>query len=252
MDRPGVWEAPCAERDRELAEALARREEDAAVRLREACAGRLYDFALMWTGEPSHAERVVHDCLVDAVRRAARARDRRRLTAWLYASARRALRDRHVRNPLDLPGGDALALSEREVLLLTVRHALTAQDLAVVLETSPRRAGRKIRKITRRARAELADGLRATPTPTPPLPAGLDARITHTLTDAVLAPYRDEITGRSGNLTDDGTPHQPDAPPPLLRRTLHTLLSSSRRAALLGLCMAGAATMTALLAPALL
>ncbi|MCP2337675.1 RNA polymerase sigma factor [Actinomadura rupiterrae] len=158
-----LWPAPDVSRDREILLDLASREAGAEARLYDAYAARLHDYAASVLREGPAAD-VVHDVLVDAARRAARVRDRERLGAWLYGATRARLRRRtfprphwdwtpaagesrpavpfEVRAALDHLM-DATGPTERELLLLTGRHGLTADDLEAVL-------GRPARQLRRR------------------------------------------------------------------------------------------------------
>ncbi|MEV5570791.1 hypothetical protein AB0L06_12120 [Spirillospora sp. NPDC052269] len=158
-----LWPAPDPARDREILLALASHEAGAEGRLYDAYAARLHDYAASVLREGPAAD-IVHDVLVDAARRAARARDRERLGAWLYAATRARIRRRtfprphwdwsaahgdprpavsaQVRDTLD----HLMAVTgptERELLLLTGRHGLTTDDLEGVL-------GRPARGLRRR------------------------------------------------------------------------------------------------------
>ncbi|GAA2109062.1 hypothetical protein GCM10009780_63310 [Actinomadura alba] len=63
--------------------------EDTLIALYDTYAERLYDYCVSLICDSKVAADTVHDCLIDACRRAPRLRDRMRLGAWLYGAARR-------------------------------------------------------------------------------------------------------------------------------------------------------------------
>lgn len=164
---------------------------DALAMLYDAYAERLFDYAAAMTGDVRAADDVVHDALVDAWRRAPRIRDHANLRIWLYGAVRRRclqrglareLRwepDRPFRypSPRRIRRADArpsavlpptselrallesavnrLGPSERELLLLTVRHGLHPTELGLLWGLS----GRRVSALAGEARADLETSL---------------------------------------------------------------------------------------------
>lgn len=257
--------------DHRLVRELNEGEDGALGRLYDRYAERLYDYTLSIVQDPPGAADIVHDTFIDAFRRAPRMRDREHLRPWLYAAVRRRclLRahgdtliwdwDAETGTPLDpytgLPYDQLhdlveavlarLDFADQEALLLSLRHGLTARDVAATLGTGRRRAGRRvaaarsrlIAAVTAESRvrsARCADrpdqgaepeisatALLSLP-PCPELPAALRRRVMHTATDSELSGYRADIAARGGHLTSAGLPRQPDVASPLVRRWAFT------------------------------
>ncbi|RFU38563.1 sigma-70 family RNA polymerase sigma factor, partial [Actinomadura logoneensis] len=165
---------------------------DALAMLYDAYAERLFDYAAAMTGDFRAADEIVHDALVDAWRRVPRIRDHANLRIWLYGAVRRRclqrghapeLRwepDRPFRSPYQRrarradarpsavlpPTSELRALlesavnrldaSDRELLLLTVRHGLHPSELGLLWGLS----GRRVSGLAGSARAELESALR--------------------------------------------------------------------------------------------
>ena len=83
------WSLFDPDADRRLVRGLNEGDEDTLIALYDAYAERLYDYCKSLIGDSKIAADTVHDCLIDACRRAPRMRDRMRLRAWLYGAARR-------------------------------------------------------------------------------------------------------------------------------------------------------------------
>jgi DNA-directed RNA polymerase specialized sigma24 family protein len=206
--------APTA--DKRLVKALQEGDEETLVTLYDVYAERLYDYCSTLLDDEKAAADVVHDTFIDAARRAPRMRERERLRAWLYASARRRclLRSR----PAAMADDQAFARLDfihREVLFLVHRHDVTGVDLAATLGVTTRRAQKRLNRATR----QFPDGEKVVDAvPVPELPSALRHRVLHAGTDPELAGYRTEIAARGGALTPEGMPKQPDAPSRLARR----------------------------------
>jgi RNA polymerase sigma factor (sigma-70 family) len=232
-------------------------------------AERLFDYVLSSGCDPKAVTDVVHDAFIDAYRRAARMRDRGRLRPWLYGAARRrsiqrgrtgALSWDWAAEPEEAAGLTAeqrrrlvedtvgrLEHLDQEILVLAVRHDLSAADLSAALGLPPRRVANRVVQARGRlsvlldaAISELdqvcgcatgpdgCDGCarrrRITPEllfdlpPAPVLPVALRHRVMHTATDPELAGHRADIAARGGALTSDGLPRQPDVPSQAARR----------------------------------
>src|ERR1700754_1351305 len=83
------WSRFDPDTDRRLVRGLNEGNEDTLIALYDTYAERLYDYCVSLIGDSKIAADTVHDCLIDAGRRAPRMRDRMRLRAWLYGAARR-------------------------------------------------------------------------------------------------------------------------------------------------------------------
>jgi DNA-directed RNA polymerase specialized sigma24 family protein len=206
--------APTA--DRRLVKALHEGDEEAFATLYDVYAERLYDYCAALLDDQKAAADVVHDTFIDAARRAPRLRERERLRAWLYASARRRCLLR--KRPAGMANHEAFArldFFQREVLFLVHRHDLTGEDLAAILGVTTLRAQRRLTRATRQSpdAEEVVDAIAVSEPP----PA-LRHRVLHAGTDPELAGYRAEIAARGGALTAEGMPRQPDAPSRLARR----------------------------------
>ncbi|WP_433179216.1 RNA polymerase sigma factor [Actinoallomurus sp. CA-150999] len=206
--------APTA--DKRLVKALQEGDEETLATLYDVYAERLYDYCSALLDDDKAAADVVHDTFIDAARRAPRLRERERLRAWLYASARRRCLLR--KRPAAMADDQAFARLDffhREVLFLVHRHDLTGEDLAATLGVTTRRAQERLSRAAR----QFPDGeevVDAVPVPEPP--SSLRHRVLHAGTDPELAGYRTEIAARGGALTPEGMPKQPDAPSRLARR----------------------------------
>ena len=162
------WSTVDQEADRRLVEGLNDGDEDALALLYDRYAGRLYDYAAAMSPETKSAADIVHDALIDASRRAPRMRNRLGLRPWLYGAVRRRCLQRARSQGLHWEwDGDEVAarpvlegmlarldFTEQELLLLSVRHGLTGQELGTVTGLPPRRSGSRAGKM--RARAEIA------------------------------------------------------------------------------------------------
>ncbi|MCP2349204.1 sigma factor [Nonomuraea roseoviolacea] len=151
-----------------MADALRRGDHGAPADLYDAYGVRLHDYACSLTGDGHSAGGAVHDALVTAYGRADRLRDETRLRAWLYALTRVQVMARLAHRggvpvqgvaapSVDEPDDPELAalvhdaLSEmgrldREVLELSLRHGLTAQEAGSVLGLTSRRAATRLRR----------------------------------------------------------------------------------------------------------
>lgn len=153
--------------DRRLAKALSEGGEESLAALYDTYAERLRDYCGSLVRDRRVATDIVHDVLIDAHRRIRRMRDRTRLRAWLYAAVRRRCLQR-VRHPaLRWDGGgtppddearglletafDRLDFLDQESLLLTLRHDLTGEDLAALLDIPTRRANARVTRARTRA-----------------------------------------------------------------------------------------------------
>ncbi|MEU7001210.1 sigma factor-like helix-turn-helix DNA-binding protein [Nonomuraea sp. NPDC046570] len=147
--------------DHQLVDALRRAEPDAPERLYDAYAERLHDYACSLTGERDSAGEAVHDALVTAQGCVGRLKESTRLRAWLYALTRFQSVAKASARPtpaqgtplpmLDDPEDPELAelvhaalselsRGEREVLELSLRHALTPSEVGAVLGLTSRQA----------------------------------------------------------------------------------------------------------------
>lgn len=236
------WSGFDAAADRRLLKRLADGGAPALADVYDIYAERLYDYALHFTDDVHVARELVHDALIDAVRRAPRMRDRRRLRPWLYGAVRRrAMTRRHDdRTPPGLgesaePRVAAAALAaldrgQRDVLWLAYRHGVEGTDLAVTLGVSTHRARRRLARAAERAEQEAVrvhEGAEAEAPaaielvrliPAAEVPDVLRDRVLHTAADAQLARYRSQIVARGGRLVAGGLPRQPDAPSQVVRR----------------------------------
>jgi DNA-directed RNA polymerase specialized sigma24 family protein len=214
------WSRFAPEADRRLVKGLHDGDDDVISALYDVYAERLYDYCMALLDDSRLAADVVHDTFIDAVRRAARMRDRARLRPWLYAAARRRCMQRKLQ--LEPAKGDPLGsldFLQREALFLALRHDLTDDDLAVTLGVPLRHAEARVRRAQERV-PDAEEYLGSAPTPI--IPATLRHRVQHTATDSELAGYRAEIAARGGALTPDGMPRQPDAPSQMARRWAFT------------------------------
>lgn len=239
------WSGFDATADRRLLKRLAEGGESALADVYDIYAERLYDYALLFTGDVHVARDLVHDALIDASRRAPRLRDRRHLRPWLYGAVRRRgmARRRDTWSPPAVHESDpeelrvartalaALDRGHRDALFLAYRHDLEGADLASTLGVSPRRARRRVARATSRTETEAVRAYAGTPPPDVPaaielvrmLPAAeppdiLRDRVLHTAADPQLARYRKQIVSRGGRLIASGLPRQPDAPSQVARR----------------------------------
>ncbi|MGW0805649.1 sigma factor [Nonomuraea sp. NPDC002799] len=152
--------------DNELVGALRRADTDAPAKLYDSYAERLHDYAFSLSGERGVATDAVHDALVTAQGCVHRLKEPARLRAWLYAltrfqaRARMAHRSGAPTEGLPLPDLDEqedpeladlvretlreLRGSEREVLELSLRHALTPSEAAAVLGLTSRQAAARL------------------------------------------------------------------------------------------------------------
>lgn len=83
------WSTFNLDTDRRLVRGLNEGDEEALIALYDAYAERLYDYCLSLVADSKVAGDTVHDCLIDAARRAPRMRDRMQLRPWLYGATRR-------------------------------------------------------------------------------------------------------------------------------------------------------------------
>lgn len=150
----------------------------------------LYDYCLSMVADPKAAGDIVHDTFIDAHRRAARMRDRSRLRVWLYGAARRRCLQRGRSRGLswDWASGSAwlhevaaadagvtagevrqlveaalarLDFADQEMLLLALRHGMTATEVAAVLGRPARRSAAQMARARERAEAAVRRELRA-------------------------------------------------------------------------------------------
>ncbi|MEV0198893.1 sigma-70 family RNA polymerase sigma factor [Nonomuraea sp. NPDC050691] len=151
-----------------MADALRRGDHGAPADLYDAYGVRLHDYACSLTGDGHSAAGAVHDALVTAYGRADRLRDETRLRAWLYALTRVQVMARLAhRSGVPVQGVAAPSVDEpedpelaalvhdalgemgrvdREVLVLSLRHGLTAQEAGSVLGLTSRRAATRLRR----------------------------------------------------------------------------------------------------------
>ncbi|NUW42451.1 sigma-70 family RNA polymerase sigma factor [Nonomuraea rhodomycinica] len=151
-----------------MADALRRGDHGAPADLYDAYGVRLHDYACSLTGDGHSAAGAVHDALVTAHGRADRLRDETRLRAWLYALTRVQVMARLAhRGGVQVQGVAAPSVDEpddpelaalvhdalgelgrldREVLELSLRHGLTAQEAGSVLGLTSRRAATRLRR----------------------------------------------------------------------------------------------------------
>jgi DNA-directed RNA polymerase specialized sigma24 family protein len=195
--------------DARLLEGLRAREVAGFSEVYAAYGARLYDYAVWMLQDPSAAEDAVLDSMLVAVDRAARLPAPDRFAAWLYALTRneclrqvrrgaRALvlrtdgpTQRHTTIDVDRGGpawawraAGTLDARSREVLDLSLRHALDPAQIAQVLGTSARR----IRAIRDRACGRLQR-------------VALELRAADP-TEAVCGELRTMLVGRDGPLPD--------------------------------------------------
>lgn len=236
------WSGFDAAADRRLLKRLADGSAPALADVYDIYAERLYDYALHFTDDVHVARELVHDALIDAVRRAPRMRDRRRLRPWLYGAVRRRAMTRRPDGWAPPGAGEsaelrvagaalaALDRGQRDVLWLAYRHGVEGTDLAVTLGVSTHRARRRLARAAERVEQEAVrvyDGAEAEAPaaielvrliPTAEVPDVLRDRVLHTAADAQLARYRSQIVARGGRLVAGGLPRQPDAPSQVVRR----------------------------------
>lgn len=138
----------------------------------------LYDYCYTLVGDVDEATDAVHDALLVAVNRVSRLRDKSSVLAWLYALARNeALRRQRGRGggggaglpevvpPPGLPrlalqaweAVSLLAPTDRELMVLSVRHGLRKEELAKMFHTTGWSMGRQLEH----AREHLAAAWRA-------------------------------------------------------------------------------------------
>ncbi|TMR94808.1 hypothetical protein [Nonomuraea basaltis] len=163
--------------DQELVEALRRTDADAPATLFDSYAERLHDYAFFidsgaprpsysLAGERDLAADAVHDALVTAQGYVSRLKEPGRLRAWLYALTRFQVRARMAHRSgtpaqgLPLPEPEEqedpeladlvhetlgeLGGTEREVLVLSLRHGLTPSEVGAVLALTSRQAAAKL------------------------------------------------------------------------------------------------------------
>lgn len=236
------WSGFDATADRRLLKKLAEGDESALADVYDIYAERLYDYAMLFTGDVHTARGMVHDTLIDASRRAPRLRDRRHLRPWLYGAVRRRgmARRRDGWSPPDRESDPvelrvayaalaALDRGQRDALYLAYRHDVEGADLAATLGVAQRRARRQVARATARAEQEVTRAYAGTPDaptaielvrmlPVPEPPEALRDRVLHTAADPQLARYRAQIVARGGRLVAVGLPRQPDAPSQVVRR----------------------------------
>ncbi|HEX2317308.1 MAG TPA: sigma-70 family RNA polymerase sigma factor, partial [Thermomonospora sp.] len=162
------WSTRSPDADRRLVDGLNQGDGEALGALYDTYAEQLYDYCLSMMADATAAADVVHDTFIDAGRRAPRMRDRLRLRAWLFAAARRRCLQRgRVRGlSWNWAAGSAwleevlaadtgvtpgelrelvesalgrMDFADQELLLLTLRHGLTAAEVAVVIGQPARR-----------------------------------------------------------------------------------------------------------------
>jgi RNA polymerase sigma factor (sigma-70 family) len=161
---PG-WPSVGRADDQRLVEALCRADSRAADGLYDAYADRLNDYACSLLHDTDAAADSVHDAIVTAHGRAGLLREPARLRAWLYAltrfqcTARRGRTPAHGAAPEAFLEGDEddpelaaivrealaeLGQKERDALLLSLRHELTASEIGAVLGLTSRQAGSRL------------------------------------------------------------------------------------------------------------
>ncbi|MBB4701715.1 sigma-70 family RNA polymerase sigma factor [Sphaerisporangium siamense] len=158
---PG-WPSAGRADDQRLVEALRRAEGRAADGLYDHYADRLNDYACSLLDDPDAAADAVHDAFVTAHGRADALREPARLRAWLYALTRYQCLARQGRTPAHgtaLPDENQedpelaaivrealgeLGQKDREVLLLGVRHGLTAAEVGAVVGLTSRQTGTRL------------------------------------------------------------------------------------------------------------
>jgi RNA polymerase sigma factor (sigma-70 family) len=180
------WSPFDSDADRRLVRSLNHGDEDTIAALYDAYAEQLYDYSTSLVCEVKVAADIVHDCLIDASRRAPRMRDRVRLRSWLYGAARRRCLQRGRSGGLywdwpDEPRSDdsapglpveerrelleatlsRLEFIEQEALLLALRHGMTGSDLGATLALSGRRASSRVSRARSRAQAAMTAELGA-------------------------------------------------------------------------------------------
>ncbi|REE97449.1 sigma-70 family RNA polymerase sigma factor [Thermomonospora umbrina] len=162
------WPTRSPDTDRRFVDGLNQGGGKALGALYDAYAESLYDYCLSMVADGKAAADIVHDTFIDAHRRAARMRDRRQLRAWLYAGARRRCLQRGRARGLswNWASGSAwldevlaadsgvspgelrelvesalgrLDFADQELLLLTLRHGLSAAEIAAVVGQPARR-----------------------------------------------------------------------------------------------------------------
>jgi RNA polymerase sigma factor (sigma-70 family) len=155
--------------DHALVAAVARRDPAGLETMYRRYADRLHAYCASIAHDPDIAADAVHDTFLLAVHRIDQLRDPARLRAWLYAIARREclrlMRTEARSLPLDAAGDvaadttdpiatvhaehvrelvraatDGLSGTDREVVDLTLRHGLTAAELATTLGISANQA----------------------------------------------------------------------------------------------------------------
>ncbi|TNY37835.1 sigma-70 family RNA polymerase sigma factor [Thermomonospora catenispora] len=218
------WSASRPDVDRRLLQGLRSGDEEALGVLYDTYAEALYDYCLSMVADPKIAADVVHDAFIDAHRRAARVRDRSRLRVWLYGAARRRCLQRGRSRGLswDWASGSAwlhevadadigvtagevrqlveaalgrLDFADQEMLLLALRHGMSAAEVAAVLGRPPRRTAVHLARARERAevavRRELRAMARRCRAGTAPVPAVDPAEAPEELADRT-AEYADE------------------------------------------------------------
>ena len=213
----------------------------AVAALYDAFAQPLYRYAWTLVGENDGtgdpAATAVHDALVAGTLLEEERADPADLGPWLYALTRAACQRHGLTHtcpygrlatvPAETPVAhmySRLPASHRELVELTLRHALPTAAVARILSLDPRICGELARSAIRRAAEELREGLddkdgqpswraqlqevsSALALLHPPgHPPGLRERVMRTCSDPALATKRERIASSMGPLTAEGYP----------------------------------------------